>query len=123
MIDAETYMSCWEVWNKQNMKTFADYMRYYNDHDVIGLVEGIEKFLAIENEQGLDVFKESVSLASLTHKYLQRNLDENDYFSGISEEHKHIHKDLKTLGITGGPSIIFHRYHEANVTKIKGKHL
>lgn len=122
-IDAYTYMSCWGVWHMHDMKTFADYVRYYNDHDVIGMIEGIEKLLAIENEQGLDVFKESVSLATLTQKYLQRNLDENDYFCGISEEHKHIHKDLKTLGIVGGPSIIFHRYHEANVTKIKGKHL
>ena len=32
-------------------------------------------------------------------------------------------KDLKTCGITGRPSVIFHRYHEANVTKIKGKYL
>ena len=30
------------------------------------MIEGIEKLLAIENEQGLDVFKESVSLATLT---------------------------------------------------------
>ena len=42
---------------------------------------------------------------------------------GISAEHKHIHKDLKTLGIVGGPSIIFHRYHEANITIIKGKNI
>ena len=94
---------------------------YYNDF--IGMIEGVEKLIAIENEQGLDVFKESVSLASLTQKYLQRNRSDNDYFSGISERHKHIHKDLKTLGIVGGPSIIFHRIHEANVTMIKGKHL
>ena len=76
----------------------------------------------MENGQGLDVF-ESVSLATLSQKYIQRNLDENDYFCGISEEHKHIHKDLKTLGIVGSPSIIFHRYHEGNVTMIKGEHL
>jgi hypothetical protein len=38
------------------MKTFADYVRCYNNHDVIGMIEGIEKLLAIENKQGLDVF-------------------------------------------------------------------
>ena len=64
-IDAETYMACWRVWNTENMKTFADYVKFYNNHDVLGFVQGLEKFLAIENEQGLDVFKESVSLASL----------------------------------------------------------
>ena len=104
-IDVYTYMSCWRVWHSQRMKTFADYVRYYNDHDVIGMIEGIEKLLGIENEQSLDVFKESVSLATLTQKYLQRNLDENDYFCGISEEHKHIHKDFKTLGIYHFPPL------------------
>ena len=79
-IDAYTYMSCWREWHKQGMKTFADYLKYYNDGDVIGLVEGIEKMSKIKFEQGLDVFKESVSLASLTQIYLQRKLDKNDYF-------------------------------------------
>jgi len=73
-IDAYTYMSCWKVWYEQDMKTFADYVRYYNDHDVIGMIEGIEKLLAIENEQGLDVFKESVSLATLTQKYRETSM-------------------------------------------------
>ena len=63
------------------------------------MIEGIENLIAIENEQGLDVFKESVSLASLTQKYLQRNLSDSDYFTGISEQHKHIHKDLKKLWV------------------------
>ena len=83
----------------------------------------MKTLLLIENEQGLDDFKESVTLTSLIQKYLQRNLSDSDNFSGISEQHKHIHKDLKTLGIAGGPSIIFHRYHEKEVTMIKGKHL
>ena len=86
------------------------------------MIEGIENLIALENEQGLDVFKESVSLASLTQKDLQRNLSDSDYFTGISEQHKHIQKYLKTLGIVGGP-FIFHRYHEKDVTMIKGKHL
>jgi len=37
------------------------------------------------------------------------------YFCGISEEHKHIYKDLREKGICGGP--------EANVTLIKGKNI
>ena len=122
-IDAETYMDCWKIWEKEKMKQFKDYVRYYNNHDVVGMIEGIDKMLAIENEEGLDVFKESVSLASLAQLYLQRKLDENDYFCGISAKHSHIYKDLKSLGIVGGPSIIFHRYQEAGKTLIKGKHL
>ena len=68
-IDEYQYMSCWKVWHEQGMKTFADFVKYYNNHDVIGLVEGIEKMLEIEKGNELDVFKESVSLPGLTQKY------------------------------------------------------
>ena len=53
----------------------------------------------------------------------KRDQTVNDYFTGISDKHKHIYKDLRERGIVGGTSIIFHRYHEANVTKIRGKNL
>ena len=79
--------------------------------------------LAIENEQGLDTFKESVSLPSLTKKCLLNKLSPEDYFTGISEKHLHIHKDLMMHGKVGGPSLIFHWSHEANMTKIRGKNL
>ena len=69
--------------------------------------------LVIENNNKLDIFKESVSLPGLTQKYLFKNLG-NDYFVGIGKEHAHIYKQLRELGIVGGPSIIFHRYQECN---------
>ena len=116
-------MSCWRVWNEQNMSTFADYVEYYSNHDAIGLVEGIEKMIEIQNKKKLDMFKDSVSLPGLVQKYLMRNLAEEDYFAGVGKEHAHIYKQLRQLGIVGGPSIIFHRYQEAGVTKIKGKDL
>ena len=72
-----------------------------------------KKMIEIKFEQGLDIFKESVSLASLTQVYLQRKLDKNDYFCGIAAEHKHIYKDLRHLGIVGGASVVFNRYQEA----------
>ena len=40
---------------------------------------------------------------------------------GHARKHKHIYNDLKEYIIVGGPLIVFHRYHEANVTKVKGK--
>ena len=72
------------------MKTSCDYVRFYNNHDVIGLVEGIGKMIKIENSNKLDVFKESCSLPRLTQRYLFNKLSKNDYFTCISREHKHI---------------------------------
>ena len=104
-------------------RTFCDYTRYYNDCDVVGLGQTIQKMVHIENENKLDIFKDSISLPGQTQRYLFKNLDDsNDYFVGFGREHKHLYKILRE-NIVGGPSIIFHRYQERGVTKIKGEHL
>ena len=61
-ITGETYQSCVDVWNsmpttRSDVKTFADYTRYYNDRDVLGLVEAVQKMIRIEHENKLDIFK------------------------------------------------------------------
>ena len=38
----------------------------------------------------------------------------------FGSQHKHLQKELRE-GIVGGPSIIFHRYHEEGVTKIRNE--
>ena len=106
-----------EVWEERGMSTFSDYIKYYNNVDVTGCVEAIQKMLKDKKEQGLDMFKISVSLPGLTQRYLFNNIGD-DYFVGFGQEHKHIEEELRN-GITGGPSIIFHRYHEKLKTLIK----
>ena len=120
-IEDTDYKDSEQIWLKENMTTFRDYIRYYNNHDVIGMIEGIEKMLKIENANKLDVFKESVSLPGLTQTYLFKKLGD-DYFTNFSKEHGHIYKELRQ-GIVGGPSIVFCRYQEAGITKIKGKNI
>ena len=115
------YEICENTWDQEGMKTFEDFVRYYNNTDVIGFVEAVEKM--VENEKvsnGLDMFKESVSLPGLTQRYLMKNLSPGDYFVGFGKEHERLVKLLRD-NIVGGPSIIFHRYQEKDVTKIKNK--
>ena len=52
------------------MKRFGDYVKYYNDLDVSGMVEGIEKMIAVKISEGMDMFKDSVSLSGLTQHYV-----------------------------------------------------
>ena len=44
--------------------------RYYTDCDVVGLVQAIQKMVPIENENKLDIFKDSISLPGLTQRSL-----------------------------------------------------
>ena len=85
---------------------------------ILELVEAAQKMICIENEYILDIFKESVSLPGLTQRYLFKNLDFNNNFTGFGRKHKHLYKILRE-NIAGGPSIIFHRYQEQGLTKIK----
>ena len=119
-ITPEEYQTCQDAWTHEGMRTFEDYVRYYNDAGVIGFAEAIEKIITNERTNNLDIFKESISLPGLTQRYLIKKLDKDDYFVGFGQEHKHLYKLLKD-NIVGGPSIMFHRYHEKNVTRIKGK--
>ena len=52
---------------------------YYNNLDVIGLVEGIGKMSQIDKNQRLNMFKDAASLPKLTQKQIFRPLKE-DYF-------------------------------------------
>ena len=95
------------VWIIQKMKTFADYVRYYNIADEIGFVEVVKKMIKTKSEKKLDMFKNSVSLSSLSQRYFFSKL-KDDYFVGFGKEHKEYAKEMRD-SITGGPSIIFHR--------------
>ena len=80
-ITEKEWQICDDIWKREGMSTFGDYVRYYNNHDVIGLVEVVEKMIAVEIENGLDIFKNSISLPGLTQQYLFQNLDKADYFT------------------------------------------
>ena len=107
---------CKNAW--QEDWTFADYVKYYNDADVIGFTEALEKYLNFNKTLKLDPFKMSMSLPGLTKRYAFQNLSKENYFSGFGEEHKWLVKDLRN-SIIGGPSIVFHRWHERMQTTIK----
>ena len=117
-ISNENVDVCEKVYEEQNMKNFGDFVKYYNDLDVIGLVEGIQKMQKVYIDQKLDMFKDAVSLPKLAQKQIFRSLKE-DYFTLFSKKHSHIYKELRS-GIVGGPSIVFTRYQEKGVTRIKG---
>ena len=101
------------------MQRFRDNVKYYNDLHVIGLVQGIERMMDIKITEGMDMFKDSVTLPGLTQCYLFRNLVD-DYFTVFNKENKHFYKELKK-NITGGPSLVFCRYQEKGEPLIKGK--
>ena len=62
------------------------------------------------------MFKDGISVPGLTLKYMFKDLPV--YFTLTDEKNKDVHQLLKD-NIVGGPSIVFHRHHEKDVTHIR----
>ncbi len=90
-----------------------DYLEYYNNCDVIPMVEAINKMFLFYRAKKLDMFKDAISLPGLAYKMLMNCPNAN--FSLFEEQDKHLYYMLKNK-IRGGPSIIFNPYQEVDKT-------
>ena len=64
------------------------------------------------------MFKQGISVPGLTLLYLFNDLPEKTYFTLFNEKNKDLHHLVKDH-VVGGTSLVFHRYHEKGVTKIR----
>ena len=115
-ISESDYRQCQKVWTEQNMKTFKDYLIYYNNKDVEPFVTALNNHARFFRERGLDMFKDGISLPGLTLRFLFKDID-TPYVT-FHQHDAHLHA-LIQKNLVGGPSIIFHRFHEKNSTRIR----
>ena len=101
------------------MTTLRDFLIWYNNRDVVPFLEAIDKQFAFYQQQHIDMFKDGISVPGLTLLYLFNDLPPNTYFTVFNRTNSDLHELVKD-NIVGGPAIIFHRYHETGVTKIRG---
>ena len=100
------------------MSTFKDFLVWYNNLDVVPFLEAVEKMSQFWQERKIDMFKDGISVPGLTLKYLFSYLSPQTYFSLFDKANSDLYHLIRDNN-TGGPSIIFHRYHEAGKTKIR----
>ena len=65
------------------------------------------------------MFKDGISVPGLSLLHLFNDLPNDTYFTVFNRTNSDLHELVKD-NIVGGPAIIFHRYHEKNVTRIRG---
>ena len=117
-ISDEDYVSCQEAWCDNGMSTLRDFLVWYNNRDVVPFLQAVDRQFDFYQQRGIDMFKQGISVPGLTLLYLFNDLPEKTYFTIFNEKHKDLH-DLVKDNICGGPSIIFHRYHEKGVTTLR----
>ena len=119
-ISDEDYARCQAVWGDNGMKTMYDFLVWYNNRDVVPFLDAIDKQFAFYKQQNIDMFKDGVSVPGLTLLYLFNELPSNTFFTVFNQTNSDLHLLVKD-NIVGGPAIIFHRYHEKDITKIRGE--
>ena len=119
-IPDDDYARCQTVWRDNHMKLMRDFLVWYNNRDVVHFLEAIDKQFAFYKQQNIDMFKDGVSVPGLTLLYLFNELPSNTFFTVFNQTNSDLHLLVKD-NIVGGPTIIYHRYHEKDVTKIRGE--
>ena len=99
------------------MSTIQDFYIWYNNLNVVPFLDAVEKMSAFWQERNIDMFKDGISVPGLSLKYMFSFLDEQNYFSLFDQDNSNMYHLMRDNN-TGGPSIIFHRSHEAGKTKL-----
>ena len=107
---------CKKLFEEKGMKTFADWLRYYNNLDVAPGLEALEKMRAFYTDKGIDILKDAVSIPGVSLHYLLRGCVERgaDLYSPCKEAY-----EMLKEAVVGGPSLVFTREHEVGKTKIR----
>ena len=113
------------------MTTFKDFLIWYNNLDVEPFLQASEKQTMIFKSKGIDMLKSAISLPGLAVRWmfaLTNDCEIDSSAHGIENNLQPVmlldesSKDLYKLfreHLVGGPSIIFHRYHEKSATRLR----
>ena len=119
-ISDKDYALCQVAWCDNGMKTMRDFLVWYNNRDVMPFLQAIDKQFAFYQQHNIDMFKDGISVPGLTLLYLFKDLPLKTYFTVFIKTNSDLHQLVKN-NIVGGPAIIFHRYHDKDITKIRGE--
>ena len=111
------WQSLQQMWQDKGMTSLMQFLEWYNNLDVTSFVEAVkvQKSMFWDHFK-IDIFKDAISLPGCSLKYAMSTTDAK--FALYGKKYKWLHSELRD-NIVGGPSIVFSRHHEKDVTKIR----
>jgi len=111
---------CQRVFKEQGMRTFGDWLCYYNNLDVGPGLEALEKMKSFYTARGIDILKDAVSLPGVSLHYVLQGAIERgaDLWSPDREAYSMLKR-----AVVGGPSLVFMRYPRAGAAMQKDRGL
>ena len=116
----ETLASLNKIFQDRGMKTFKDWLVYYNNLDTKPFVEAATKLQQFYRDRNIDVFKTTISVPGCSRQLLFNTAKQaGAHFAVFGKEAKDVYNTVKS-NLVGGPSIVFHRHHKVGETYIRG---
>ena len=103
---AENYSSLQSVWENTNMQCFSDFLKWYNNKDVVPTLEAMQKMIEICHNKGIDRLKLGCTLPNLANICLHKSTDSKFY--PFTELDKNLLEKIRE-DMVCGPSIVFTR--------------
>ena len=100
------YVLLEKLWKMEKMKTFRDFLRWYNNKDVVPTLQALKKMMKLYRDKEIDMLKLGCTLPNSATICLQKSTDRKFY--PFIEADKELHEKIRSE-ITGGPSIVFTR--------------
>ena len=75
----ESYQYLLDKWNHENMCTFKDFLRWYNNKDVVPTLEAMQKMLAFYHKKGIDMLKLGCTVPNLANICLHKSTSAKFY--------------------------------------------
>ena len=112
----ENYQFLLDIWNHEILCTFKDFLRWYNNKDIVPTLEAIPKMLAFYHKIGIDMLKLRCTLPNLAIICLHKSTSAKFY--PFTETDKNLLQKIRE-DIVGGPSIVFTRQAVVDETFIR----
>ena len=103
---AENYSYLQSIWESNNMQNFTDFLKWYNNKDVVPTLEAMQKMIEFYHNKGIDMLKLGCTLPNLANICLHKSTDSKFY--PFIEPDKDLLEKIRE-DMVGGPSIVFTR--------------
>ena len=121
VLTLKEYDDCHRIFCEKGMRTFGDWLEYYNNLDVAPFLEALQKMKEFYTGLGVDIFKDAVSLPGVSQQYiLRKTLQPRRGYKPpeLYAPNKEAYAMLKAA-VVGGPSLVFTRKHVVGETHIR----
>ena len=98
------------------MQNFSDFLKWYNNKDVVPTLEAMQKMIECYHNKGIDMLKLGCTLPNLANICLHKSTDSNFY--PFTESEKDLLKKIREV-MVGGPSFVFTRKAVVDATFIR----